>query len=165
MILIGLGANLPLNEAMGPTETLEAALTALEKRGVEILARSPWYESQPVPDDGQPWYINGVVSVKTDHEPHALLSTLLDVEKSFGRVREVRWASRTVDLDILDYDGLVKTDDDTLTLPHPRMHERRFVVEPLCDIAPDWCHPTLNLSAKDILAALPHEPIVRKMAL
>jgi len=164
MIVIGLGANLPLNEAMGPTETLEAALTELQSSGVHVVARSPWYESQPVPDEGQPWYVNGVAIVETTLAPNALLETLLSVERSFGRVREKRWASRTVDLDILDYDGLVKDDDEALVLPHPRMHERRFVVEPLSDIAPSWCHPVFKLTAVDILAALPAEPIVRKMA-
>ena len=107
MILIGLGANLPSPEHGPPQATLAAALEALAARGVETLRRSPWYESAPVPPSGQPWYVNAVAEVESALSPQVLLAALLDVEAGFGRVRSVRNASRTVDLDLLDYRGLV----------------------------------------------------------
>ena len=99
MILIGLGANLP--SALGPPQaTLEAALADLEKAGVAILARSPWYRSAPVPASNQPWYVNGVASIATALGPVGLLALLHQVEARIGRERRTRNEARAVDLDI-----------------------------------------------------------------
>src|SRR5579862_334808 len=134
MILIGLGANLP--STVGPPRaTLEAALAALEKAGVKIVARSRWYKTAPVPVSDQPFFVNGVIAVETTLAPAELLALLQKIEAQFGRQRGVRDAARTLDIDILDYDGRIE-DGPGLTLPHPRMESRAFVLKPLAEIAP-----------------------------
>ena len=135
MILIGLGANLP-SPAGPPSETLKAALKMLEREGVRIVRHSRWYTSAPEPVSDQPWYTNGVARVHTAQTPATLLATLLRVEHAFGRNRAggARNEARTLDLDLLAYDDVVQREDaaaGALTLPHPRMHARAFVLVPL----------------------------------
>lgn len=152
-IYLGLGANLP--SAFGtPVETLEQAVAAIAAKGVVIRARSPWYESAPVPRAAdQPWYVNGVIEVATDLDPAALLALLQQVEQEFGRVRSVPNAPRTLDLDIVAYGDRVVTEGAPL-LPHPRMHERAFVLLPLRDLAPGWRHPQSGRDLTGLIAAL-----------
>jgi 2-amino-4-hydroxy-6-hydroxymethyldihydropteridine diphosphokinase len=160
MILIGLGANLP--SALGPPRaTLEAALAALEKGGVAIIARSPWYRSAPVPASDQPWYVNGVASVATSLGPVELLALLHQVEARIGRERRRRNEPRAVDLDILDYDGLERA--EAPVLPHPRMQARGFVLLPLRDVAPGWRHPVSGAGLAELIAVLPADQHTEKM--
>ncbi len=163
MILIGLGANLPSPEHGPPQATLEAALDALGAQGANVLRRSPWYESAPVPPSGQPWYVNAVAEVESALSPQALLAALLDVEAGFGRVRSVRNASRTVDLDLLDYRGLVTGPGEKPELPHPRLHERAFVLLPLRDLAPGWRHPASGRTVGALIEALGRPGPVRRL--
>lgn len=155
MILIALGANLP-SPAGEPQQTLEAALKRLEASGVHIIARSGWYRTAPVPVSDQPWFVNGVVRVETGLEPAALLALLRQVELEFGRERTLRNAARTLDLDIVDYDGRIENTPE-LTLPHPRMQDRAFVLLPLAEVAPGWRHPTLAKTVESLILALPLE--------
>jgi len=157
MILIGLGANLPSAEFGAPPPSLEAALELLRQAGVRIVACSRWYRSAPVPPSDQPWFVNGVAVVETSLDPAALLQVLHGVEARFGRVRRERNAARVLDLDLLAYDECVSADDDVVTLPHPRLHQRAFVLMPLAELAPNWRHPRLGKSAQSLLAALPPE--------
>ena len=129
---VAFGANLG-----EPVETLRAAAVALGRRpGVELVAGSPVYRTRPIGPPGQPDYANAIARVETTHEPEALLDVLHAVEAEFGRVRDVRWGPRTLDLDLIWYDGEERT-DERLTLPHPRAHEREFVLRPLVDLDPD----------------------------
>lgn len=153
MILIGLGSNLT-SEAGPPAATLNEALKQFPLYGIVVVARSRFYESEPVPRSDQPWFVNAVAQVETALLPDDLLSRLHAIEHGFGRVRRERNEARTLDLDLLDYDGSVR-DGGQLLLPHPRLHERAFVLKPLLELAPDWHHPTLDRSAVDLLAALP----------
>lgn len=155
MILLGLGANVPSATHGTPQNTLVAALSDLVAEGVRIERRSPWYRSAPLPASDQPWFVNGVATVATHLRPAELLALLHRVEQHFGRVRRARDEPRTIDLDLLDYEGMVSSDREGVILPHPRLHERAFVLLPLRDIAPDWRHPILGATAGDLFAALP----------
>jgi len=162
MILIGLGANLDSPLWGAPRDTLGAALVSLASYGVAVLARSSWYRSAPVPPSDQPWFLNAVVAVAAQAEPHRLLALMQSIETRFGRVRgHERNAARVLDLDLLDYDGERVASPD-LILPHPRMHQRRFVLEPLAEIAPEWRHPVSGATARQLLAVLDaDQPIER----
>lgn len=133
---IGLGAN--LND---PAAQVEYALAELDRLpGTRLLARSSLYASAPVGHVDQPDFINAVAQVETGLAPRALLAALLDIEHRHGRERSFRNAPRTLDLDLLLY-GSAHFHEDGLTLPHPRMHERGFVLRPLLEIAPDAVIP------------------------
>jgi len=133
------------------------------RRGVDALAaggdiritgRSRMYRTEPVDVADQEWFVNGVIRVETGLGPFELLARLQSLQRQAGRAEGgVRFGPRVLDLDILLYDRLVM-DDPRLTLPHPRMHRRRFVLKPLCDIDPDTVHPVLGQTAAALLAAL-----------
>jgi 2-amino-4-hydroxy-6-hydroxymethyldihydropteridine diphosphokinase len=162
MILIGLGANLP-SRFGPPSATLATALDRLERDGVRVVRRSRWYASAPEPASDQPWFTNGVAAVEAALAPDALLAVLLNVERALGRERvapearqEIRNLPRTIDLDLLAYDDVVRrSDGPALALPHPRLHARAFVLHPLAEVAPGWVHPTLGRSVEELIAALP----------
>jgi 2-amino-4-hydroxy-6-hydroxymethyldihydropteridine diphosphokinase len=148
MILIGLGANLP-SRFGGPAATLEAALAALAGPDIAVAARSRWYESAPIPVSDQPWYVNGAARLETALPPDRLLQRLHEIEAAFGRERSVPNAARPVDLDLLDYDGTIAS--GWPILPHPRLHERAFVLLPLLELAPSWRHPVTREAAALLL--------------
>ncbi|WP_127794335.1 2-amino-4-hydroxy-6-hydroxymethyldihydropteridine diphosphokinase [Agromyces sp. LHK192] len=153
--IIAFGANLGDREA-----TIASAIRALaDADGVELVRVSPVYESVAIKDTGvdheAPGYLNGVVAVDTTLEPHALLDLLLRIEADHGRVRTEHWGDRTLDLDLLDVDGLV-VDDERLTLPHPRAWQRAFVLAPWLDVDPD-ASITGRGSVRDLLAAATDE--------
>ena len=153
---IGLGSNLGDRVAH-----LRSAVNAIQHL-VDSIARSSVYESEPfgVGDDEQPMYLNMVVSIQTKLEPEKLLSELMDIERANGRVRIRRNESRTLDLDVLMYgEELIET--SVLTVPHPRMHERAFVMLPLAEIAPHSVHPTLQRTMSEIAAELPSRSVRR----
>ncbi|KAF0114759.1 MAG: 2-amino-4-hydroxy-6-hydroxymethyldihydropteridine diphosphokinase [Rhodospirillaceae bacterium] len=158
MILIGIGANLR-SPAGSPLATCRATVSLIESSGIRIVRRSRWIESSPVPPSAQPWFINGVARVETSLGPEDLLAFLHVVEAAFGRVRTIPNAPRTLDLDLLAYRHVIRTTDPIL--PHPRLHERAFVVLPLVDIAPDWSHPTSGQTPHQLAAALPSVQQIR----
>jgi 2-amino-4-hydroxy-6-hydroxymethyldihydropteridine diphosphokinase len=154
VILIGIGGNLAHPPAATPEETVEAAVAALPAADIRVVVQSSWYASEPIPASDQPWFVNGVIAVTSALAPQGLLDRLLALESEFGRIRGAPNAARTLDLDLLDYDARL-VDKTTLILPHPRLHLRRFVLEPLLEIAPGWRHPRLGLSAAELLDLLP----------
>jgi len=162
MILIGIGSNLT-SAAGGSLATCEAALARLEAEGIKVVARSPWYETAPVPVSDQPWFVNGIGEVATDLDPAKLLAVLHQVEAAYGRVRGVVNGSRTLDLDLLAYGNLVWQESPPL-LPHPRLHERAFVLLPLKDLAPAWRHPLLGLTAEALIGQMPPGQQIRPLA-
>jgi 2-amino-4-hydroxy-6-hydroxymethyldihydropteridine diphosphokinase len=155
VIFIALGSNLFSDAYGSPEDICVAAIKALEKRGISITARSRWFRSAPVPVSDQPWFVNGVIAVKTSLLPADLLGLLHEVEAEFGRTRKIRNEARILDLDLIAYDDRVMDGSDGLILPHPRLHERAFVLLPLADVAPDWHHPVTGAAVADLIAALP----------
>ena len=121
-------------------EALAAALARFRSEGIDVLLRSSWWRSSAWPDPDDPPFLNGVVIVRTAHDPHALMAALGRIEEAFGRRREARNAPRTLDLDLIAY-GRLSGDLDGLILPHPRAADRKFVMGPLAEIAPTWEHP------------------------
>lgn len=168
MIVIAIGSNLPAAGCETPLATCEAAVRALESDpDVRVLACGRWYESEPVPQSDQPWFVNGVVAVATTLAPETLLSRLHAIEASFGRVRRARNEARPLDLDLIDYDGLVR--EEAPSLPHPRMRQRAFVLRPFVDLAERldaaWRHPETGESLAALVAALPAgDGVVRPIA-
>ena len=162
MILIGIGGNLESAQFGPPRDTLIAALAALKEKRIRILTRSGWYRTEPVPRSDQPWFVNAVVSVATELGARDLLILLQAAERQFGRIRTEVNAPRILDLDILDYRGEV-IDTIPLVLPHPRLHERRFVLMPIAEIAPDWRHPIFGLTAAQLLAQLSSEQQIERL--
>jgi len=129
-------------------------MAALERHGVRVLARSSLWASAPVPASDQPDYVNAVASVATALSPAGLLAVMHGVEAEFGRVRGAPNAARGLDLDLIDYDGGVSAPGTAPVFPHPRMHERAFVLRPLAELAPGWRHPVSGLAVADLIGAL-----------
>lgn len=140
-VYIALGANLP-SRFGAPPATLAAAINCMGERVGTVTAVSPVYKTEPIPRTDDPWYHNQVIILQTNIAPYDLLSKLQAIEEEFGRVRTYINAPRILDLDVLSYEDLVQ-DDPVLTLPHPRLHERAFVLFPLQDVAPAWKHPVM----------------------
>ncbi len=139
---IALGSNLGNSQ-----EILDQALAELAKlSGIKLIAQSSWYETIPV-GPPQPNYVNGCAVLETELLPEILLENLLAIEQDFGRIRQEKWGARTLDLDILLYSNLILTTPN-LTIPHPHMNERAFVLVPLAEIASNWIDP---ISQKFIL--------------
>ncbi len=163
MILIGLGANLPSLRHGPPQATLEGALLALADVGVRVIARSRWYESAPMPPSDQPWFVNGVARVETARDPAELLELLLAIERGLGRERRAANAPRVMDLDLLAYGEVISDGAEGPVLPHPRLHERAFVLLPMREIAPDWRHPALGQSVGELIEALGGDQEIRPL--
>ncbi|MQQ08665.1 2-amino-4-hydroxy-6-hydroxymethyldihydropteridine diphosphokinase [Epibacterium sp. SM1979] len=175
--LVALGGNLPMGDML-PVETLTRAISALEEAGVKPLKVSRFFTTPCFPKGAGPDYVNAALATETDLAAPDLLAILHEVEAAFSRQRDQRWGMRTLDLDLLAMDEQVAPDlatytrwlnlpkkeqvavaPDQLILPHPRIQDRGFVLIPLCDVAPDWVHPVLKQSAKQMAAALSAEEI------
>src|SRR5262245_5897128 len=154
MILLALGANLS-GPAGPPLAQCNSALIALERRGIHVVRRSRWYDAPAFPPSDQPHYVNGVACVESGFSPEQLLSEMQAVEQSLGRLRSVPNAARTLDLDLIDYNGLVRPGPVAPVLPHPRMAGRAFVLLPLRDVAPNWRHPVTGKTIAALIQALP----------
>lgn len=145
-------------------QTLRAARDILQSTpGFNLLACSPLYESDPVGGpQGQPPYLNAVLAATTELAPRQLLELCQQIETDFGRERKEKWGPRTLDIDLLLF-GPEIIDEPDLTVPHPRLHERRFVLAPLCDLAPDLVHPRLRKPAHRLLAELDPAQQIRRL--
>lgn len=149
VVYIALGSNVGDRAAM-----LERAIAAMNSSGVRVLRQSSFYLTEPVDAPGQAWFLNAVVQAETTLLPMQLLHALLKIERELGRRRLAPHGPRTIDLDILFYGSSVIRSRE-LEVPHPRLTERRFVLVPLVQIAPELRHPSLHQSVSQLLAGTP----------
>ncbi len=166
-----MGANLP-SKAGAPADTIKAALADLEARAGTVLAVSPFYQTKAVTLDGDgnvPGFVNACVLVETHLQPDALLALCKELEAAYGRKPAARWSARPLDIDLIGYgdrvlpsvsewNAIAGSDDpaafiEAPMVPHPRAHLRDFVLIPLNDVAPDWVHPVLNQTVREICSA------------
>lgn len=155
-IYLALGTNLGDRLA-----NLHAAIDALAP-SIVIGPRSKIYETPPWGYADQPAFLNMAVKCETDLEPESLLKRLKQLEVQIGREQSFRWGPRLMDVDILFYDDLI-FESEALTIPHPRLHERAFALVPLADIAPDYVHPVLNKTIKELLLNVDRTGIRRRL--
>jgi len=144
-VFLLLGANLGEREA-----TLAKATDLISKRIAPVMSQSHLYETAPWGVADQPAFLNQVISIETILTPEELLSQTLEIEKQLGRERRLRWGARVIDIDMLYYSDLI-LDTENLHLPHPRLHQRRFTLVPLAEIAPDFVHPILRKTNQELL--------------
>ena len=131
-------------------------------RQFEIAEQSSIYETEPVDFTDQPWFLNAVVAIRTDRTARGLLEYIRDIEKSGGRTRDIAKGPRTIDIDILFFDNLI-VDESDLQIPHPRIPFRRFVLQPLAEIAADLIHPVLRKSIRQLANECMDQSIVRRV--
>ena len=172
-VVIALGSNQSFN-GQGPAELLQTVLADLAENGIDVAACSRFYETPCFPAGAGPDYVNAAALLETDLSPQDLLEVLHKVEAGLGRERRTRWAARTVDIDLIAHgqrvlpstkdflqwyglplDQQSQTAPDQLILPHPRMHERSFVLVPMMDVAADWTHPVLRRTVREMCENLP----------
>ena len=152
MILIAIGSN--ISGPWGtPQQSVQRALQALDSDGIKLVKASRLLLTAPFGKPNQPPFVNAVAQVTTHLPPLALLQKLHEIERKAGRCRTTRWGPRTLDLDIVDYHGLVRP-SGKLVLPHPGIAKRVFVVKPVSELSAKWRHPKTRLSALDMLRKL-----------
>jgi len=157
MVYLSLGSNLG-----DRAEHLNAALSRLESIG-KVVAVSSFYETEPVDLASQPWFLNCAVKLDTEKMPKQLLAHILELEQELGRRRAQQKGPRTIDVDILLFgNSIVETLG--LTIPHPALHQRRFVLEPLAEIAPEIRHPVFKRTVRELRDALPPGQTVKKVS-
>ncbi len=172
---IALGGNVTSSHG-APQFTIIETLRRIPSDSVGIVKTSRFYATPAFPAGSGPDFVNALTFVETELEPQDLLNYLHDIERQLGRQRHERWSARTIDLDLVAYEDMVlpsvesykKWRDlpleaqktmapEALVLPHPRLQDRSFVLGPLCDVAPEWRHPVLDLTAEEMFAARPNE--------
>lgn len=175
LIIVALGANVASTVGK-PHETLQIALKLINRKAIDVLRVSSWWRTPAFPAESGDDFVNAVATLRSALAPSDILAQLHEVEAELGRVRQKRWEPRSCDLDLIAYEDQIAPDQtevsrlmalgmtavdqpppDQLILPHPRMHERGFVLAPMAEVAPDWCHPILGKTTAELLADLPAE--------
>jgi 2-amino-4-hydroxy-6-hydroxymethyldihydropteridine diphosphokinase len=155
-VYLSLGSNVGDRE-----DHLRGAITRLESIA-RVISVSSFYETEPMEVTNQPWFLNCAVKAETTKVPKQLMAAILEMEREMGRLRTMKKGPRTIDIDILLFGDAV-VDSPEVTIPHPAMHERRFVLEPLAEIAPEARHPVFKKTVSEMLDALPGGQTVRKV--
>jgi len=163
LIYIGIGSNLNGNNSETPLQNCKNAIKELKKE-VNVCNVSSWYKSEPIPISDQPWYINGVVEISTNKSSLELLEFILNIEEFFGRLRKKKNEARIIDLDIIDYKRKILYNKKKLITPHPRMHERSFVLLPLKELNPKWVHPIKKKGLEELIRNLNDKQKILKIS-
>jgi 2-amino-4-hydroxy-6-hydroxymethyldihydropteridine diphosphokinase len=155
---IGIGSNLGI-----PKENCTNAIEKISStKDIKIISKSSFYRTEPIGGVQQGWFVNSAIEIKTDLSPENLLSVLLNLELAMGRIRKEKWGPRLIDLDLLFYGNLV-LENKSLTLPHPEIQNRKFVLVPMSEIAENLIHPTLKKTIKTLLQESSDVTIVKKI--
>ena len=163
MIFIGIGSNIAATGFVSPEATIRAAIDLFDDFGITLVRLSKFYLTSPVPASNQPWFVNCVAQIETFLSPFECMANLHRLESAFERVRGVPNASRTLDLDLLDYNGVVIGNQSMLKLPHPRINERAFVLFPLSDICSNWVSPLDGSKIEDLINKLSIDDIIKPL--
>jgi 2-amino-4-hydroxy-6-hydroxymethyldihydropteridine diphosphokinase len=156
LVYLSLGSNLGDRQVQ-----LQDALAKLAAVG-RVVATSSFYETEPVEFTQQPWFLNCAIALETNKTPEQLMAATLRIEEEMGRRRVQKKGPRSIDIDILLFDDTI-VDSKELTIPHPAMHQRRFVLEPLAEIAPELLHPVLKKTIGELLDSLPPGQVVKRL--
>ena len=154
---IGIGSNLGI-PGKNCTKAIEIISSA---KDIKIISKSSFYQTEPIGGVQQGWFVNSAIEIETDLSPENLLSVLLNLELAMGRIRKEKWGPRLIDLDLLLYGNLVLKNKG-LTLPHPEIKNRKFVLIPMCEIAENLIHPTLKKTIKTLLQESSNVTVVKK---
>ena len=157
-IIIGIGGNIKSEDGSHPIHVAIKAINSLEDYSIQVIERSSWYESEPIPKSDQPNFFNCIVFANTILSELDVLKALHKIEHSFGRKRKILNESRVIDLDLIDYSNKILSNKEII-IPHPRAHKRRFVMEPLAELDPNWVHPILKRDVCTILKKLRHQKV------
>ena len=157
-LIIAIGGNISNVEGEHPTKLCDSAIDLLKDFKIFVNRQSNWYISDPLPISSQPKYFNKVITAKSSLNELEILNILHSIEKKFGRIRKKVNEPRMIDLDLIDCFGLI-LNKKNIILPHPRAHLRRFVMEPLLEINPNWHHPIYNIKVSEILKNLSSQNI------
>ena len=155
---IGIGSNL----GTPGKNCIEAIEKISSTKDIKIISRSSFYQTEPIGGVQQDWFVNSAIKIKTNLSPAHLLSALLNIESVMGRTREEKWGPRLIDLDLLFYSNLI-LEKEGLTLPHPEIQKRKFVLIPMSEIAESLVHPTLKKTIKTLLQESSDGTVVKKL--
>ena len=157
-IIIGIGGNIKSKDGIHPINVAIKAISYLKNYSIKVTNQSSWYETEPIPKSEQPNFFNCIVFAKTDLSELDVLKSLHEIEHILGRRRRVVNESRIIDLDLIDYSNKILINKE-IVIPHPRAHQRRFVMEPLAELDNNWVHPILKVNINKILKNLDNQNI------
>ena len=157
-IIIGIGGNTYSKDGTHPIKVAEKAISCLRDYSIFVTNQSSWYESEPIPKSEQPNFFNCIVFANTVLKELDVLESLHKIEHKLGRRRKVVNEARIIDLDLIDYSNKILRNENII-IPHPRAHQRRFVIEPLAELDKNWIHPILKLNINELLKNLKYQNI------
>tara|TARA_B100001175_G_C19163066_1_gene473789 strand:- start:19 stop:513 length:495 start_codon:yes stop_codon:yes gene_type:complete len=160
-IFISVGSNIPKDKSLSLIDNCKKAINSLKKYNIFLVRVSNWYKTEPIPVSGQPWFVNSVIEIKTMLTSKQTLNSLHEIESSYGRIRAQKNESRTLDLDIIDFNNEIS--NFSPILPHPRMHKRLFVLYPLVELSPNWVHPILNQNINTLINNISYKQKIQRL--
>ena len=157
-IIIGIGGNIKSDDGSHPIHIAMKAINSLENYSIQVIEQSSWYESEPIPKSNQPNFFNCIVFANTILNELDVLKVLHKIEHTLGRRRKTVNEPRVIDLDLIDYSNKILSNKEII-IPHPRAHTRRFVMEPLAELDPNWVHPILKTNVYKILKKINNQKV------